>query len=433
MFTGIAPQMPEVNGHVFRRSGKRGDVWYMKFRDVHGQHQKRIGMHWSGPGQPPAGYVRRREAETVLGEVLVAARREAQAVFEGCVVRASRFGGPPFSEVAQAWLDVHRDTRAWKPSTLRNYESMLRAEGPLMSAFAERPIRGLERREVRQWWEKLQGRLQPRNANAYLTVFRIIVRWADGRDEYHPVADPSATLRKCREPMPGKAPFFEPEEVLAIARAARALHLELAATPSFAHHAYASRFDDAIFVVAAFAGLRRAELVSLRWQNVDFNGMALYVDENVSAGETTSPKGNRARSVPMAPQVAQVLAGLAPVDSATSYDLVFPGDGRDGKLDVDALSKRFGKARERAGVNRTKPRGGGITFLSLHDLRHTFASLLARDPSIAPLEIQLAAGHASFVTTQRYMHLRPRREDAARFGKAFGVEIPPLAAELAER
>jgi len=66
-----------------------------------------------------------------------------------------------------------------------------------------------------------------------------------------------------------------------------------------------------------------------------------------------------------------------------------------------------------------------MVLLTFHDLRHTFASVLARDPKIAPLEIQLAAGHASFVTTERYMHLRPRRDDAKRFGNAFAAAMAP--------
>jgi integrase len=422
-----APRMARISGHVYRKDSRRGPArWYMKWRDVHGQHQRRIGTDWTGEeGEPPAGFLRKRDAVALLEETLVAARREARVIYEGRLVLSSPFGGVPWREVALAWLDWHRAEGDWKPSTLRNYESILRDDGPLMTAFGARPVRAIERREVRAWWVSMRESRSPRSANAQLTVFRIVVNWADGMDEYAPVPDPSKGIRKAPEPAAGKAPFFDIEEVLAIGRAAREIHLELAANPELQHRAFASCFDEEIFTLAAFAGLRRAELVSLRWENVDFDGMSLHVSESVSAGERSTPKGKRVRTVPMAPQVAQVLARLAPDDQRSSTELVFPGTGRDGKLDLDALSERFCKARDRAGITRRKPRGEKMVLLTFHDLRHTFASVLARDPRIAPLEIQLAAGHASFVTTERYMHLRPRRDDAERFGNAFAAAMAP--------
>ncbi len=113
----------------------------------------------------------------------------------------------------------------------------------------------------------------------------------------------------------------------------------------------------------------------------------------------------------MAPQAAQILARLAPVNAKHSRELVFPGTLPGRKLDPDALSKRFTAAREHAGL---RP-------LTFHDLRHTFASLLARAGEPATL-IQAEAGHASLRTMERYMHHRPRREDAERFGRAFAMQ-----------
>lgn len=73
--------MSTVNGHVFRREGKRGAAWYMKWRDAHGQHKRKLGMDWTGEsGEPPVGYLRKRDAVGLLEETLVAARREARAI-----------------------------------------------------------------------------------------------------------------------------------------------------------------------------------------------------------------------------------------------------------------------------------------------------------------------------------------------------------------
>ena len=175
--------------------------------------------------------------------------------------------------------------------------------------------------------------------------------------------------------------------------------------------AAASRHDGNIILVAAFTGLRRGEVISLRWRDVDFEASSIHVRESVSAGKDSTPKGRRSRTVTMAPQVAAVLARLAPDDSRHSRELVFPGTRPGCKLDPDALSGRFSAARKRAGL---RP-------LTFHDLRHTFASLLARAGEPVTV-IQAEAGHADLRTTERYMHHRPRRQDAARFGRAFATD-----------
>ena len=65
--TGRMPRLAEPTGHVFLREGKRGGVWYAKYRLPDGrQVKKRIG---------PAGPVTRRRAEAWLLGVLDEARR----------------------------------------------------------------------------------------------------------------------------------------------------------------------------------------------------------------------------------------------------------------------------------------------------------------------------------------------------------------------
>jgi len=289
-----------------------------------------------------------------------------------------------------------------------------------MQAFAHRHVREITRVEVRAWWQALINptrrprALSPRDANAHLALLRTIFSWADGTDEYGPLADPSKGLRKCAEPAIGKADFFESEEVMAIARAAQELHREAAVDPERRERSAASRHDAAIVVVAAFTGMRRGEVVSLRWREVEFLNSSIHICESLSAGQDSTPKGRRSRTVTMAPQVAQALARLAPDDARHSTALVFPGTREGHKLDPDALSKRFTAARARA---RLRP-------LTFHDLRHTFASLLARAGEPATL-IQAEAGHASLRTTERYMHHRPRRHDAVRFARAFSPQSVP--------
>jgi integrase len=198
---------------------------------------------------------------------------------------------------------------------------------------------------------------------------------------------------------------------MALVRAAEQRYCEASAEPERHPRCEASRHDGAIILVAAFTGMRRGEVVSLRWRDVDFQASSIHVRESVSAGQDSTPKGRRSRSITMAPQVAEALGRLAPDDARHSCELVFPGTRAGAKLDPDALSRRFAAARDHA----------GLRSLSFHDLRHTFASLLARAGEPVTV-IQAEAGHADLRTTERYMHHRPRRQDAARFGRAFAVD-----------
>jgi integrase len=420
LHASLAPKIPRVSGHVLRRPSRRSgdpDRWMAKWRDHEGQHQRRLGLHWSGREDPPAGYLRKRDAEALLADLMVDRRRVAQAVYEQRLAVARN--GATLAVVAEAWLQRAGGERPWKPSTRRNYEKALFGRrSHLLPVLGQRPVRALSRAEVRRWWHGLRdparpgGPLSARNANAQLALLRNITRWADVSEEFGPVADPSRGIQRWAEdPLAEKADFFEPEEVMALVRAAGQRYREAMADPERHPRCEARRHDGAIILVAAFTGMRRGEVISLRWRDVDFQASSIHVRESLSAGQDSTPKGRRSRSITMAPQVAEVLAQLAPDDARHSTELVFPGTRSGGKLDPDALSRRFGLIRDDAGV---RP-------LTFHDLRHTFASLLARAGEPVTV-IQAEAGHADLRTTERYMHHRPRRQDAARFGRAFAID-----------
>jgi integrase len=186
-----------------------------------------------------------------------------------------------------------------------------------------------------------------------------------------------------REPRHVNLDVFSPEEVMAVVRAAE------------------SEQDAAIYLTAAFTGLRRGELIALRWRDVDFAGCVIRVRASYAAGSLTTPKSGKLRSVPMAPQVAETLARLA--GGATDDSLVFPGD-HGGYLDGSALRRRYKLALERA----------GLRSLRFHDLRHTFGTRAIAKADI--LRVKEWMGHADVATTMRYLHYVPRPEDARLIG-----------------
>ena len=90
---------------------------------------------------------------------------------------------------------------------------------------------------------------------------------------------------------------------------------------------------------------------------------------------------------------------------------------RGGHLDVNRLRLRYYAAQESAGI---APRR------TLHQLRHTFATVLASHG--VPLRtIQGWCGHEDHSTTERYAHFMPRHEDAALVSAAFAPTPAPTA------
>jgi integrase len=132
-----------------------------------------------------------------------------------------------------------------------------------------------------------------------------------------------------------------------------------------------------------------------------------------SAGLETSTKSGRVRRVPLPDQAAAALDRLSRRGDFTGYDeLVFCNVfGRS--LDDSALRRRFKRARDAAGL---RP-------LRVHDLRHTYGSLLAA-AGVDLVAIQAAMGHAALITTGRYLHARPAADQAAVFTRAFQPADP---------
>ena len=185
--------------------------------------------------------------------------------------------------------------------------------------------------------------------------------------------------------------MFSPEEVWALVRAA------------------ASEQDGAIFMTAAFTGLRRGELIALRWRDVDFAGSLVRVRASYAGGALTAPKSGKVRSVPLAPEVAKALAKLSQRERFTGVDeLVFAGE-TGSYLDGSALRRRYKQALYDA----------ALRSLRFHDLRHTFGTRMIAKADIR--RVQEWMGHADIQTTMRYLHYAPREEDAALVAEAFRV------------
>jgi integrase len=370
----------QVSGHVFRRDGVRGPVWYANYRIAGGrQIQQRIGPAWTQRGRPTDGFFTRGTAEAWLRELLDRARG-------GLVVRT----GVLFSEAAVEWLRYAAEDRSCKPTTMRDYRHTVNRA--LVPVFGELPIEVITPQAI----EIRRARLKTsaRTRNKQLTILNGIFRRACRL--YGLPTNPVSGVERLREPMMVHLEVLKAEEVWALVRAA------------------GSEQDAALFLTAAFTGLRMGELRALRWRDVDFARSTVRVRASYAAGELTSPKSGKVRAVPLAPHVAVALARLgARPRWVTDEDLVFPGETGD-YLDDSALRRRYKDSLAIA----------GLRALRFHDLRHTFGTRMIAKADI--LRVKEWMGHADVHTTMRYLHFAPRAEDARLVAEAFAVEDAEL-------
>lgn len=383
-----------MSGHVFVRDGARGAVWYAKWRDAHGQHQKAIGAVWPGKGLPPAGFFRPCRANgdpppdvtAELAAILTDARRGALDA-----VRT----GVTFADAAEEWRLHGERERDWKRATVVDYRSAVRAH--LLPAFGSMPLERVTTRAIESWRSRwLAQHRAPRQASKLVALLHAIFERAK---RTHGLSEnPAAEVERLKVRYdPSAYDFYSPEEIWALVRAA------------------ACEQDGVIYLVAAFAGLRRGELLALRWRDVDFERRSLRVHGNYSHGRVVTPKSGKGRAVPMAPEVAQTLARLGQRSNFSgTEDLVFPGEAGE-HLDGSALRRRFKAAVKRAGLRE----------LRFHDLRHTFGSLAIDRASI--VQVQAWMGHAAVSTTMRYLHHKSQVNEADLLGQAFRQADAELA------
>jgi integrase len=141
--------------------------------------------------------------------------------------------------------------------------------------------------------------------------------------------------------------------------------------------------------LAIHTGMRRGELLGLRWRNVDFLRGAIHV---------TKTKTNRDRDVPLNSEAREILLGLQ--RESEGEEFVF--SNKKTGLNLTDVKKGFSSACREAGIQDFK----------FHDLRHTAGTRLA-DTGADAFTIAEVLGHATLQMTKRYTHATDKRKRAA--------------------
>jgi integrase len=258
------------------------------------------------------------------------------------------------------------------------------------TTFRDLELRKLRSSHVEQWVKVMSTRLAASTIKTRFLSVRSVFRAAI-RDRLI-ATDPTVGVRLPRERQRVAAMRIPtPEQVGAILAAA----------------------DDRFRVyvaVCAFAGLRRGEASALQVGDVDFLKRRISVCRQVQradgrAVEIRLPKYGSERDVYVPDESLQMLSQL--IASGIRGPWLFSGASDDPPHE-SSIELRWRKACRDAGVS-------GVT---LHDLRHYFASgLIASGCDV--VTVQRALGHRKASTTyDTYSHLWPTAEDRTRAGAA---------------
>ena len=215
-----------------------------------------------------------------------------------------------FKEAAAEYLRYAEEDRGCKPSTMRSYRSAI--DTHLMPVFGKRRIEDITTQDIERWRSGLVPGAQParvltnKTKNNLLVLLHAIFRRAV--KVYGLPFNPVDNVDRFRVRSSGDIQVFSPGGGLEPGARRR------------------KRDGRAIFLTAAFTGLRRGEILALRWRDVDFPASTIRVRASYSAGQLTTPKSGKVRSVPMAPDVAAAIARLGQRDEFIGEDdFVFAG------------------------------------------------------------------------------------------------------------
>jgi integrase len=265
--------------------------------------------------------------------------------------------------------------------------------------------------------ELLEGRLSPRSIQKILVLLHGVFKLAKRRKMIE--ANPSADAERLTLEDPGTFNILEPAEFEA---------LYLAVLGDLDKRRAADRRPDTIddlphdrrsvlavmLSTAFYAGVRMGELRDLSWRNVDFTRSMIRVESGIARGERTSPKGKRARSIPLVSVLAERLMPLADRQRFTAgHDYVFCNDMGE-RVGERALRAVFYDALARARfADKRSPRdphGNAQSPIRVHDLRHSFCTWAV---NVWPItHVQSYAGHRDIKTTMRYVHHQTKTDDA---------------------
>jgi integrase len=351
---------------VIRYEGPRGVSWRVKYVDADGRQVKET------LGREPEWD--RRKAERALGARLVDVDRG---------MRKPR--RRTFDDLANEFLEVTLPAKPRKKSTVVDYKATIRNH--LRPRFGTHDLARLSQSPEtieRYAAEKIAAGLSPKTVRNHLVLLGLMFRSAR---RWRWVSENPLDLVEKPAPGDGDTETIDSGTIAGLLSAYRLLEAEADDEERFWFGA-ARRMT----VVALSTGLRRGELLGLRWKDVNLLERAVSVRQQFVRNEITAPKSKAGRRTVPLGQVACL--ALEEQYRASRYraedSTVFSHPALGTPLDPSKLTSYARKALTKAGVPES--------FRPWHGMRHTALTETAA-AGVPAMFVQAKAGHAHGSTT----------------------------------
>ena len=308
-----------------------------------------IGTH----GNTTAEKARAR-AKILLGEV--AAGKDPASE------RDKAKAGSGLKAVLEQFLSEHADTKL-KAQSSQEYRRIARLY--FLPALKNRRVADIERSDIARLHHSM--RAKPYQANRTLALLSKFFNWSEKHGLRPDGSNPCRHVEKYKERK--RERFLSEEELGRLGKALTAAE---------------KSGETSVWVIAAIrllslTGARLSEIVTLKWDHVDFERQQLRLPDS-KTGQ---------KSIYLNAPALEVLA-LVPRLEDNPYVIC---GGKD-EAHLVNLQKPWRRIRKAAGLDDVR----------LHDLRHSFASVAAGGGMSLPV-IGALLGHTQPQTTQRYAHL----------------------------
>jgi len=340
----------KVTGLGLRITAAGAKSFVFNYR-IHGR-ERRLTLGRYGPDQWTLQRARKRAGEL---------RRMIDNGVDPLGEREEKRTAPTMADLCQRFVDDHGPKL--RPKTLQEYEAIIR--NYILPALRHRKVAEVAYDDVDGLHRKITKAGATYRANRTVAIlskmFALAIKWRWRAD------NPAKGIERNQEHKRHR--YLSADELLRL-------------TTALAKH------DDQdaanIIRLLLLTGARRGEVMAMRWADLDLVEAGVWT----KPGSTTKQKTEH--RVPLSDAACQLLRDLR-AEAATGAEFVFSGRYGGHRIEIKQNWGALCKA-------------AGITGARLHDLRHTYASVLASAGLSLPV-IGALLGHTQPQTTARYAHL----------------------------
>lgn len=297
-----------------------------------------------------------------------------------------------FADFMEQWLEIVKST-----VSIPTYSSYVNAVKSIIAPYFRKKkilLRDLQAHDIQMFYQEQLQRVKASSVIHYHANIHKALKYAVKNDMI-----PSNPADKVERPKQDKfyGNFYDRDELHKLFEAVAGTKLELPV------------------LLGAFYGLRRSEIVGLKWSAIDFEQNTITISHTVTscnldgkcvivAKDTTKTKSSR-RTLPLVPYFHEKLLAVKAQQERNqklcgrSYNREFLEyicvDDIGDRFKPNYITSQFPKLLERNGFRKIR----------FHDLRHSCASLLLAS-GVPMKHIQEWLGHSDFSTTANiYAHL----------------------------